>query len=288
MGGLGNQLFQYAAARRLALAHGTKLVVDLGWFTHEAPNYATPRAYELRDLRVRSGLISLAPETIAGLEEGAAARLGRWGSRRLRLQVVRQREDGVGVDERVLDAPADVLLIGYWQSESYFDDIATTIRADVRLPASTDGRYRQLLDEIESSIAVAVHVRRGDYVTVPRTREVHGTLPPSYYTRAVDFVADRVRGQMHAFVFSDDPEWAREQIMFELPTTHVGRARWTAAEELRLMASCRHHVIANSSFSWWAAWLAEHPGQVVVAPTAWFRDPRLDSSAIVPLRWLRI
>lgn len=288
MGGLGNQLFQYAAGRRLAVARGTELVLDLGWFRHDAPHYATPRTYELQDIPLPVRMISLPPETISRWEGGLRARARRWPSRRTRLPVIRQQDDTVGVDERVLSAPADVVLIGYWQSERYFHDVAETIRADLELPAAPAPRYWALLDAIHSSEAVAVHVRRGDYVTVPRTARFHGSLPTSYYHHAMRRVAERVSARPRVFVFSDDPEWAEEHLSFELPTEHVGRSGWPPAAELRLMASCRHHVIANSSFSWWAAWLAEHPGQVVVTPSAWFRDAAADSSAIVPSRWLRI
>lgn len=284
-GGLGNQLFQYAAARRLALARRTTLTLDLGWFRHEAPSYPAPRAYELECFRLPARTVSLSPATIARLEQGLAARVGRWPSRRIRLPVIQQNEAWDMIDERVLHGPADVMLLGYWQSERYFQDAAETIRAELRLPAAPDARFGQLLEAIESSEAVAVHVRRGDYVSVPQVAERHGTLPPSYYRQAVNLVAERTGADARVFVFSDDPEWAEEHLALELPTNHVGRTDWSAPVDLRLMASCRHHVIANSSFSWWAAWLAERAGHVVVAPRAWFRDR---STAIVPPRWMTI
>lgn len=284
-GGLGNQLFQYAAARRLALVRAAELGLDIGWFSHEAPDYPAPRAYELQCFGLPARLVSLSPGTIARWERGLAARVGRWPDRRIRLPVVRQNEDWEVVDERVLDGPADVMLLGYWQSERYFEDVAETIRAELRLPAAPGPRFLKLLEAIGTSEAIAVHVRRGDYVTIPQVAERHGTLPASYYSRAVRLVAERVGVDAHVFLFSDDPEWAEEHLSFDLPTTHVGRMMWSAPAELRLIASCRHHVIANSSYSWWGAWLAEHPGQVVVAPRMWFRNR---GTAIVPPRWLRV
>lgn len=285
-GGLGNQLFQYAAARRLALVRGAELALDIGWFRHEAPRYPAARPYELQHLDLPARVISLPPAAILRWERGLAARIGRWPGRRIRLPVIRQSSDWSGVDQRVLDGPADVLLDGYWQNERYFQDAAETIRAELRLPASPAPRFGELLEAIESSEAIAVHVRRGDYVTVPQVAEVHGAVELSYYRRAVGLVAERVGLDAHVFVFSDDPGWAEEHLAFKLPTTHVGRMAWSATAELRLMASCRHHVVANSSYSWWGAWLAERPGQVVVAPKRWTRST--DSSAIVPTRWMRI
>jgi hypothetical protein len=264
---------------------GVELVLDIGWFRYEAPQYPASRVYELECFGLPARVVSLNPSTIARWERGLAARVGRWPGRRIRLPVICQSEDWASVDDRVLDGPADVVLVGYWQSERYFQDAAGTIRAELRLPAAPEARYVQLLDAIGSSEAIAVHVRRGDYVTVPQVAERHGTLAPSYYRQAVSLVGECAGVDAHLFVFSDDPGWAKEHLPFELPTTHVGRMAWSAPAELRLIASCRHHVIANSSYSWWGAWLAERAGQVVVAPRAWFRDR---STAIVPPRWLRI
>ena len=285
-GGLGNQLFQYAAARRLALVRGAELALDVGWFRHEAAGYPAERPYELRHLDLPARVITLPPATILRWERGLAARVERWPGRRIRLAVIRQSSDWSGVDERVLDGPADVVLDGYWQNEGYFQDAAEMIRAELRLPAAPEPRFAELLEAIGSSEAIAVHVRRGDYVTVPQVAEVHGTLELSYYREAVSLVAHRAGLDAHVFVFSDDPGWVEEHLVFELPTTHIGHTVWPATAELRLMASCRHHVVANSSYSWWGAWLAEHPRQVVIAPKAWTRNT--DSSAIVPARWLRI
>jgi Glycosyl transferase family 11 len=284
-GGLGNQLFQYATARRLALVRGAPLVLDLGWFRHEAPHYPAARPYELGCFGLPARLVSLSPATIARWEQGLTARVGRWPGRRIRLPVIQQGEDWDVVDDRVLDGPADVVLLGYWQSERYFEDAAETIRDELTLPVAPDVRFGRLLEAIGSSEAIAVHVRRGDYVSIPQVAERHGTLPPSYYRQALSLVRERAGAEAHVFVFSDDPEWAAEHLDLDLPATHVGRTGWSAPAELRLMASCRHHVIANSSYSWWGAWLAERAGQVVVAPRAWFRDR---STAIVPPRWTRI
>lgn len=286
MGGLGNQLFQYAAARRLALERGAKLVLDLGWFEYEAAHYATPRSYELRRLELPAGVISLPPATVARLEKGLAARVGRWPARRIRVPVLRQDPRSADIDPRILDAPATVLLVGYWQGERYFADRTETIRAEIKFADQSDA-WQEMLEAIRSATSVAVHVRRGDYVTVERTNDVHGALPVEYYREAIDLVCERVEAS-RVFVFSDDPQWAADHLSLPLPTTDVSVTGWTAADELGLMTACRHHVIANSSFSWWGAWLAEHPEQVVVAPKAWFRDPTLNRNEIVPSRWLRI
>src|SRR5262245_30236901 len=125
-GGLGNQLFQYATARRLALVRGAELVLDIGWFRYGAPQYPASRVFELECFGLPARIVSLSPSTIARWERGLATRVGRWPARRIRLPVIQQSEDWDVVDERVLDGPADVVLLGYWQSERYFEDAAET------------------------------------------------------------------------------------------------------------------------------------------------------------------
>jgi Glycosyl transferase family 11 len=284
MGGLGNQMFQYAAARRLALRTGDELALDLGWFDHEGREWVTQRRFELGVFHLPARRVSFPPRAIEAWERGGAARVLRF--RRLRLAVL--RNEGAGpADARVLAASRDVLLIGYWQSERYFADAADTIRADFAFRKPPSQEYSQVLRSIESNSAVAVHVRRGDYASDSRTNAIHGTLEPSYYREAIARVAERV-GALHVFVFSDDPDWAAEHLAFEHPVTHVSRAGSHAVDELYLMTLCGHHVIANSSFSWWGAWLCDTPNRIVIAPRRWFRDDRIDTAELVPSRWIRI
>jgi hypothetical protein len=268
MGGLGNQLFQYAAGRRLAIEHGTDLVLDLGWIRYEAHMAATPRQFELWQFDVSADRVEFDPLAVA-----------RWERRQRRfrrpagLTVVRQAEGDMSVDPRVLDAPDNVLLIGYWQSEQYFFDVRDDILKELGFANQTDGRL------------AAVHVRRGDYVTHERTKAFHGVLPELYYREALRFVAERSEAS-HFYAFSDDPNWVEQKLASSVSFELVRGG--TPHDDLRRMAGCRHHVIANSSFSWWGAWLGEGEGSVVVAPMRWFADATVDASSIVPERWVRL
>jgi hypothetical protein len=267
MGGLGNQLFQYAAARRLALEHDAELALDLGWFRHEGRGLTTRRDFQLERLPIAGRTIEIEPETIARWERRRLLR-GRNG-----LTVLRQQPDDHGVDERVLAAPDGVLLIGYWQSEQYFSAVADTLRAELAPAGEPDHG------------SVALHVRRGDYVRVQSTRDFHGLLPLDYYKAALEYVTERVP-DARVLAFSDEPEWVREHLLPEHPISVADTG--DAHEDFRLMSSCAHHVIANSSFSWWGAWLGERPGSIVVAPRRWFADERLDTTELVPERWVRL
>jgi hypothetical protein len=130
-------------------------------------------------------------------------------------------------------------------------------------------------------------MRRGDYVTNPAAATHHGVLPAQYFQQALATVKERVR-EPHFFVFSDEPDWAESYVGIDDPVTIVRGAGKADAEDLMLISMCRHHIISNSSFSWWGAWLSTGEGKVVVAPKRWFASETEDSSDIVPPGWLRI
>ena len=265
MGGLGNQLFQYAAGRRLAIRHGVELVLDLGWFRHEAQLVAAPRRFELEPYGLENERIELHPKEILRWEHPSRLRF------RHPRQVIRQRDGDLGVDARVLEAVDGVVLIGYWQSEQYFLDVEETIRSDVRRSTASDAG------------AVAVHIRRGDDIAHPQTHAVHGVLPVEYYDEAMQLVARQVDGARF-LAFSDEPEWVKAELGSSLPLEVAAAAR--AYDDLAAMADCRHHIIANSSFSWWGGWLGERADSVVVAPRRWFAD-RSSTQRRRPDRWIR-
>ncbi len=276
-GGLGNQMFQYAAGRSLALRNCTDLHLDRRWFGHQTQREVrTRRSYEL-------GAFSLPTGTEVPMARG-------WGGRR----GVSQRNDDerllseayFSFDQSVLDAPDGTVLDGYWQTERYFSDHASTIRSDFRFRTTPHPQTARLLDVIGATTSIALHVRRGDYVVDPHTSAFHGTVAQTHYLRAVEDLAAHLNSDAQLFVFSDDIRWCQEHLRFPLSTTYVdhnsGRRSY---EDLWLMSVCRHHVLANSSFSWWGAWLAEHPDQQVIAPDPWFADPSIDTSDLLPTRW---
>jgi hypothetical protein len=284
MGGLGNQMFQYAAGRNLATLRGAKLALDLGWFDDEGAQATTPRTYELDafDLRVR--LLRLSRRRVDALE-GFTHRLMtplRWIPPRLTAI----REASASFDPSILAAPDSSLLIGYWQSERYFQAVEDTVRNEFSFNGSNRADELAIQREIQASLSLGVHVRRGDYVTSATTNCVHGTLSRSYYDQAVSHVLEHVAVQ-RIFVFSDDPDWAETHLSFNVPSTCV-RTGGRPVVDLHLLRMCNHQVIANSSFSWWAAWLNDSPEKIVVAPKQWFRDPAREGMSLIPAAWHRI
>lgn len=278
MGGLGNQLFQYAAGRALSHRLGTDLAVDLRWFSTNPA-----RHYRLDRLAIPSPprQVNRHPHRSSGV------------SRRLyeRLRTIALLERQLVTEDRVAEHPTawDELkdgtqLVGYWQNERYFANYAVLLRRELQVRGEPSARSAELLARFAAKTTVAVHVRRGDYANNPAALSTHGLCSLEYYESAMELLDARL-GQPDFVVFTDDPDWA----MGNLPTTRVTVLSPDADEvqDLRLMSRCHSHIIANSSFSWWGAWLAETADQVVIAPRPWF-DTALPDAGIVPTRWLTL
>ncbi|MGV8081422.1 MAG: alpha-1,2-fucosyltransferase [Syntrophales bacterium] len=286
-GGLGNQLFQYAAGRMLADYHRTELKLDLSAF-----HAGQGRTYRLNHFRIR--------ESVAGDDEidalcgpprtsfrGIAFRFLQKMKPYHRRSIFQERCVG-RYDPDILRTPKNVYLRGYWQSEKYFLPIADTIRGEIVGTETQDARSRDLKAEILRTSSVSVHVRRGDYVTDPAAREIHSLCDDDYYRRCVRFLEDRVK-DLRCFVFSDEPDWVRRNLDLGRPAVvvdHNGGEK--DCEDLLLMCRCRYHIIANSSFSWWGAWLSGFPEKIVLAPRSWFRAGTLEETDIVPDSWIRM
>jgi hypothetical protein len=181
-----------------------------------------------------------------------------------------------------------IALDGYFQSWRYFAEHAQDVRAGLQLAVPLRAANAELLRQIQSRNAVCLHVRRGDYVSSAQTAAFHGALDHSYYQRALTALGPALDNAT-LYLFSDDPEFCRAQMRFDLPTVIVAPQKpdqpW---EDLHLMSACRHFVIANSSFSWWGAWLGTHAGKRVVAPARWFLDKEHDTRDLCPSEWMRL
>jgi hypothetical protein len=282
--GLGNQLFQYAAARRIAHINNTQLKIDISPFA----NYNL-HSYSLNAFNIIEEFASI--DEVKKLQYPSGI-IGKWQRLvassypyYLRKNI---EEKFFHFDPNILEVRSPVYLVGHWQSELYFKEIEHIIRKEFTIklkPCPTNEQTASLIGRVN---AVSVHVRRADYVDNPETMKFHGACPLLYYQQAVQLIARKVTNP-HFFIFSDDILWAKRNFSFSYPTVFVSQNDPSKNfEDLRLMSKCRHHIIANSTFSWWGAWLNEERNKIVIAPKKWFNDESIDTKDLIPKGWLRV
>ena len=296
-GGLGNQMFQYAAGKALAERHGVELALDLSGFRVDRL-----RSFLLDRLRVPEVMPEHDESSASGEAAGYFFRARRRerinrvtaliGLPKLRSSPNSYREPHFHFDHAFESLGPNTELFGYFQSERYFSSIADEIRRhfEPREPLGTEARVTA--DKIaQSGLPVSVHVRRGDYVQAS-TAAVHGILDEDYYRKALAEIEDRVGHSPDLFVFSDDRD-AAAQVLNSIPPTRVTYVQgdpnrpW---EDMALIARCRHHVLANSSFSWCGAWLNQSHDKIVIAPRLWFTQRGLltrDTRDLYPSGWVQ-
>jgi len=285
-GGLGNQMFQYAAAKRLAHYHNTELKLDIS-FLGGGREVCTPRDFQLNQLAITASIAS--NHEIARIKKKNFFRSkASWFSNFMGMTGYDGgifRERFFYFDPEVLALPDNTYLAGYWQSEKYFHDIKEIVRREFALNYPLTGKNKEITDHIKETNSVSVHIRRGDFVRNADVNKVHGVCSVDYYRRSVKKMTD-ILGNINLFVFSDEPSWVTEHMDFSVPVTVVDHnSSDMASQDLCLMTYCKHHIIANSSFSWWGAWLAYSADQQVIAPERWFNDPSIDTCDLIPADW---
>lgn len=277
LGGLGNQMFQYAAARRLSLRAHLPLKLDISGFV----SYKR-RRFALAHLCVRDDHAT--PDEVRSLR-GWAPRVQRRMPQWARQMIASGHviEPHYHFSPEILGIRRPVYLTGFWQSERYFSDVEDVIRKDFAVSDPPTEKNRAILEQIRSAPSVAVHVRRGDYL---QAKAGHGTCPAEYYRTAMAEMVQRCGGTVRFYVFSDDIEWARENLDRGATVSYVDHnGPDEDYEDLRLMTSCTHHVIANSTFSWWGAWLGSATNKIVIAPKRWFAGGAHDTRDLYPPGW---
>ncbi len=276
-GRLGNQMFQYAAGRALADRLGVSLTLD-------------SRGAELRGEGVLTRVFDLdlaTPDILPPLRQRAPLGYALWRGlgQHLGTGPKLRREVGLGYNPDFVDWSDNSCLHGYWQSERYFAQSAERIRRDFTFPEYSNQQNAEMAARIGETNAISLHVRRGDYLTLA----AHVLCDQAYYEAALAQVLDGLKGQPTVYVFSDDPQWAKENLPLPCDKVVVDfNGADTDYEDMRLMSLCKHNIIGNSSFSWWAAWLNQTPDRRVAGPAKWFGDPKLNNPDILPPGWLRI
>jgi len=286
IGGLGNQMFQYAAGRSLAIHHNTELKLDISVLTKNKKKI-TDRYYGLSNYNICENFASKAEINNSKKPHKPFYNLYLDISGIITGRIPRQykKELYFNFDPDFFCSPDNIYLIGFWQSEKYFKNIEEVIRREFTLREKPDNSNLLMSQKILGTNAISIHVRRGDYVSNPRTNTHHGICQLEYYSRAIKFIEEKC-SDPHFYIFSDDLQWVQKNLDLKYNHTYMVRNK-TQNDflDMWLMSLCKHHIIANSSFSWWGAWLCKYDKKRIVAPKKWVNDPTVNICDILPKDW---
>lgn len=281
-------MFQYAAAKSLAIACHSKLYLDTGFFevNIHAETAFTPRNFELDIFNVSEPTVNLQRDphlfTTTGLKNRLKHKMG------LRYYKI-YTELSHRFNPSFLKAQPPVLLKGFYQSEMYFQDIRENLLQTFQFPVDKVSDLHKFKYLIENCNSVSIHVRRGDYVSLRDVNAFHGTCKVAYYQSAISLM-DRLSNNCQYFIFSDDIEWASQHLLLNSRVQVVDTRHLPSWCDMYLMCICKNNIIANSSYSWWGAWLNQNSNKIVIAPEKWFADKNMNNQTqdLLPNTWIKI
>jgi len=285
-GGIGNQLFQYAAGRSLAIHNNTSLLLDASWFSRSQTNL-TPRNLELTKFKLTKNLGNITSGLGSKALRIILSSLEMIPYSGFEFQSFAEREIFV-FDDVFFNQPKNVFLNGFWQSWKYFSNISSVLANDLVFNSSLNINDLIVLQRIRESESVGIHVRRGDYIL--SGMQVCGI---EYYTSSAEKIKNLLSNtrKLNFFVFSDDIDWAKKNLILPGNVEYVSHNdESNCVNDLVLLSSCKHNIIANSSFSWWAAWIGSlrTERRIVIAPEVWLHGKSVYDIDIYPQEWVVI
>lgn len=266
MGGLGNQMFQYACGRRLSFIHKVPLLLDTRFLDDkEIRQNFTVRDYELNIFKLNANIAEHRITNRFYNSNYISRFIRKISYPRIIIEEHRKLND------RVLMAPSSAYLVGYWQSEEYFKDISDIIKEELAFPEKCENDYvSELCESMKNTNSIAIHIRRGDYATNKHINSVHGLLDLDYYRKAVNLINRKIVNAKF-YLFSDDPGWVSKNFVKNINAVNINHHKPVRNYvDMKLMSYCQHNIIANSSYSWWGAWLNKNPDKIVIAPQKWY------------------
>lgn len=291
-GGMGNQMFQYAVGRSLAHARGEDFKIDITIFASQTKDMFPFRHYDLGVFAIQESIASEMELRPFRRLEPRTGKLSFVYNSLFTDKVRYRKERFFHFDPDILNTKGPVYLDGYWQSEKYFESIKDIIKKDFQLKdAKLTRETDRILERIRSVQSVAMNIRRADFVSKQKTAQYHGSMGANYFARATKLLSQIRHEELEIFIFSDDLAWCKENIKTEYSTTFVEEEH--AGEKFEkyhyLMRNCKHFIIPNSSFAWWAAWLSENADKTVIAPRRWFNNaPENNTNDLFPEDWVTI
>lgn len=285
-GGLGNQMFQYAFGKAMAEKHQLPLYLDLSFLQKKAQGY-TQRNYALDIFQHHAQIAS--PEIIHSFEKARANDILSKIKRKISPSpYTTHHERGFAYQPfSFLEKNAN-RYIGFFQSEKYFLPYRKQIMEAFQFPIDAFDVANTMRERIKNCDAISVHIRRGDYITDKNANQFHGTCDNDYYYNAIRTISKGLENPQ-LFIFSDETDWVKNNMQFELPCHYIDFNTGVRSHyDMEMMSLCKHHIIANSSFSWWGAWLNNNANKKVIAPRQWFNDQRIDTKDLIPEEWQKM
>jgi hypothetical protein len=278
-GGLGNQMFQYAAGLSITHKLKTDLKMDLSWFDNIKQAEST-RFYELDNFGLKQDFIS--PNQYYFVDDPIKKRLLSIGKGRLTYY----KEPHFQYDNNFKKIKNDTYSEGYFQTEEYFKNIRPEVLKSFSIKNKPSVKSKEIINLAHKNESVSLHVRRGDYVTNQNASKFHCLIGEEYYKKAISIMNKKIKNPKY-FIFSDEIDWVKKNLNLPKESIFVTHNK-SGIEDMRIMIECKYNIIANSSFSWWGAWLGKNKDKKVIAPKMWFLDNKIDTSDIIPRRWQKI
>tara|TARA_B100001093_G_scaffold519539_1_gene609022 strand:+ start:1954 stop:2853 length:900 start_codon:yes stop_codon:yes gene_type:complete len=293
VGGLGNQMFEYAHGRALSLRLNANLKLDLSDYEGYVPNsygelhngMALHNGFELKNI-FNCPIEIATNEEIKEIIGWRSNKLWRKNLQKNYLSFLRNSSFVVEPSKPNVykNNKKNFFLIGYWQNQEFFKDFENQIRVDFKFKIPLDDNNKLYSEGIESSNSVSLHVRRGDYLSNPNFNKSYNVCSLDYYNDAISYIGNHVENPIF-YIFSDSMSWVKDNL--NIPYNHhfVDCNGTNGGHfDMHLMSLCKHNIIANSSFSWWGAWLNNKNTKIVLAPKNWFKDKSFD----LPNKWISL
>nr|WP_321452389.1 alpha-1,2-fucosyltransferase [uncultured Carboxylicivirga sp.] len=288
LGGLGNQMFQYAMGRKIAHLHNTTFQFEIEGLLAGEDIRST---FELGIFNIPDTNFVKADELIAFKRKTRFKstwlnnQLNKWANRKMIVEAGHFHFN----EDFIKQSTSNCYIRGLWQSEKYFKDVEDMIRNDFSFKFPMKGNNLELANHLASDTNfVSLHVRRGEFANNPKFNQLIGSCDMSYYAEAMKYIENKL-GKVQYVVFSDDIPWVKENLPLKTEAVFVDyNMEKDHYRDMQLMSLCQHHIIANSTFSWWGAWLNPNPDKLVIAPKQWFANINHNTKDLIPDNWMRI
>ncbi len=286
-GGLGNQMFQFAAAANLAKIHKTRVGICLDRYEGDSNADLTKRDFELDSVFCIDNYELVDSSRFAYISRDKKNLLDKIKYKWFKASFF--FETSLLYNHAILKLSKETYLEGYFQTEQYFKQFESSVLANFKFKKKPSQRTSELLELAKNKNAIAVHVRRGDYLTNKKNLSTHGVCSKEYYQHAIEKFSDL--DNILFVVLSDEPQWAKENLIFGASAIYVD---WNKAQDswqdMMIISTCQHAIIANSSFSWWGAKLIQNPQKRIIAPGIWYANSEIQNQTqdLIPTSWIKI